>query len=514
MNHVSRKLFWATLMGVGAVLAISPVRGQSKPDPDAPVKTARDEPNRDAKSDKKRDFEPDSDPTALDAYDPEGGSGRRIVEIPIEGTIELGIAAFIERALSDARENDIVVFRIKTFGGRVDAAVRIRDAILDAPGTTVAFIEQRAISAGALISLAADDIVMTPGASIGAATPVTGGGANEPMEAAGEKVVSYMRAEMRSTAEAKGRRGDVAEAMVDPDVEIKDVIEKGKTLTLTTERALKLEIADASVSRYGDLVTFLNLGKAKRTEHKESWSENIARFLTDPTVSSLLMTFGFLGLLLELYSPGFGVGGLIGVSCLTLFFLGQYTAQLAGWEEAMMMIAGVGLIALEIFVIPGFGVAGILGIGLLLGGLLFAMIELNVPLDVAFELGYVRAMIENALLRIAIAIAVLIAGAFAFARYLPGSFVGRRLILRDATATEAGYVAGVEQSKHDLLGMKGIARSTLRPSGIADFDGQRVDVVTEGSYIAVGSPIEVVKVDFNRVVVVEVREERREAESA
>ena len=365
-----------------------------------------------------------------------------------------------------------------------------------------------------MISLAADDIVMTPGACFGAATPVTGGGANEQMEAAGEKVVSYMRAEMRSTAEAKGRRGDVAEAMVDPDVEIKDVIAKGKTLTLTTERALKLEIADASVSRYGDLVAFLNMGKAKRTEHKESWSENIARFLTDPTVSSLLMTFGFLGLLLELYSPGFGVGGLIGVSCLTLFFLGQYTAQLAGLEEAMMMIAGGGLIAREIFVIPGFGVAGILGIGLLLGGLLFAMIELNVPLDVAFELGYVRAMIENALLRIAIAIAVLIAGAFAFARYLPGSFVGRRLILRDATATEAGYVAGVEQRKHALLGMKGVARSTLRPAGSADFDGQRVDVVTEGSYIAVGSPIEVVKVDFNRVVVIEVREERREAESA
>ena len=105
MNNVSRKLFWATLMGVGAVLALSPVRGQSKSEPDASAKKPRTDLNRDAKSDKKRDFEPDSDPTALDAYDPEGGSGRRIVEIPIEGTIELGIAAFIERALSDARES-------------------------------------------------------------------------------------------------------------------------------------------------------------------------------------------------------------------------------------------------------------------------------------------------------------------------------------------------------------------------------------------------------------------------
>ncbi|MEL6545675.1 MAG: NfeD family protein [Myxococcota bacterium] len=445
------------------------------------------------------------EPAKLDAYDAEAGAGKRVLEIPIEGTIELGIAAFIERAVAEARENDVLIFRVKTFGGRVDAAVRIRDAILNVKNPTVAFIEQRAISAGALISLAADDIIMTAGASIGAATPVTGGGPNEgEMTAAGEKVISYMRAEMRSTAEANGRRGDIAEAMVDPDVEVEGVIEKGKTLTLTTERAVELGIAERSVERYEDVFEVLNLPEATRSTYVESWSEKLARVLTDPTVSSLLMTFGFLGLLLELYSPGFGVGGLIGVTCLFLFFVGQYTAHLAGWEEAMLIVGGIVLIALEVFVIPGFGVAGISGLLLLLAGLLFAMIELNLPLDVAFELGYVRGQIESAVIRIAVALVALIVGAFAFAKFLPGTFVGRRIILADATGSADGYVAGIDASKHDLLGAKGVANSTLRPSGIGLFDGKRVDVVAEGTYIEKGRSIEVVKVDFNRVVVAEV----------
>lgn len=446
------------------------------------------------------------DLSALSAYDAQGGLGRRVFEVPIEGTIELGIAAFVERAVAEVGPEDIVIFRIKTFGGRVDAAVRIRDAILEAPGTTVAFIDQRAISAGALISLAAEDVVMTGGASIGAATPVTGG-PNEKMEAAGEKVVSYMRAEMRSTAEARGRPGAVAEAMVDPDVEVEGVIEKGKTLTLTTERALELGIADAKVANYGELIEALNLTQAKRESYEETWAEKLARFLTDPAVSSMLMSFGFLGILLELYSPGFGVGGLIGVTCLFLFFVGQYTAHLAGWEEAMLIASGILLVGLEVFVIPGFGVAGVLGTLTLIAGLMLAMVELSVPLDVAFELGYVRDQFESAAIRVGIALVVLVIGAFAFAKYLPGSFVGNKIILNTQFDNAAGYVAGVNASQQALVGKRGTAQSALRPSGIGTFDGKRVDVVAQGSYIAKDSAIEVLRVDFNRVVVAEVGDE-------
>lgn len=442
---------------------------------------------------------------ALNGYDARGGVGRRVVEIPIEGTIELGVAAFVERALDDVQSEDVVILRIKTFGGRVDAAVRIRDAILSAAAPTVAFVDQRAISAGALISLAADDIIMAEGSSIGAATPVTGGGNGQSMEAAGEKVVSYMRAEMRSTAESRGRSGEIAEAMVDPDVVIDGVIDKGKTLTLTTDRALKLGIADDSVPNYAALFTLLNLEEAERTAYRESWAERLARFLTEPTVSSLLMSAGFLGLLVELYSPGFGVGGVIGVACLTLFFAGQYVVNLAGWEEAMMISAGLGLLALEVFVIPGFGLAGIAGLALLVFGVFFAMIELTIPLDVAFELDYVRDAMENALLQIALAIVILVGGAIAFFKYFSRSSVGRRIILGGTTSSEQGYFAGATPEKHALVGCRGVARTTLRPAGIAEIAGKRIDVVTTGDYIAEGSTIEVNKVDFNRVIVVEIK---------
>jgi membrane-bound serine protease (ClpP class) len=185
----------------------------------------------------------------LKGHDPHGGAGKKLIEIPIEGTIDLGLAAFVERSVAQATTNDVIVLKIKTFGGRVDAAVRIRDVLLEANAPTVAFIDHRAISAGALITLACDTILVSPGASIGAATPVESGPQGQ-MQPTAEKVISYMRAEMRATAEAKGRRTDIAEAMVDPDIEIAGLNPKGKLLTLTGEQAIKLLRYPARLSKW------------------------------------------------------------------------------------------------------------------------------------------------------------------------------------------------------------------------------------------------------------------------
>ena len=157
--------------------------------------------------------------------------------VPIEGMIDLGLAPFVERVLDEAAGAGAaaVILEINTFGGRVDAAVLIRDALLRTRVRTVAFVNKRAISAGALISLAATTIVMAEGGTIGAATPVEigqPGGAAQPVA---EKTVSYVRKEFRATAESRGRPPLVAEAMVDADVEIPGVIGKGKLLTLTTD---------------------------------------------------------------------------------------------------------------------------------------------------------------------------------------------------------------------------------------------------------------------------------------
>jgi len=449
----------------------------------------------------------------LKGYDPNGGAGKTLYEVPIDGTIDLGLAAFVERVVDTATKNDVIALKIKTFGGRVDAAVRIRDALLSASATTVAYIDRRAISAGALISLACDTIIMSPGASIGAATPVQGGSPGQEAQAVSEKVVSYMRAEMRATAEAKGRRTDLAEAMVDADIEIKDVIAKDKLLTLTSVKALELKLADDIADGFDEAIVKLNLKQATHASTDTHWAEKITRLLTDPAISSMLMTFGFLGLLMELYSPGFGVGGTIGVTCLALFFLGQHAANLAGMEELILFGLGFLLIMLEVFVVPGFGITGIGGIICLVAALAMAMVELNVPWDVAFELGYVQEAFEYSVIRLAITFAVLVAGAFVFGKYFPGSRIGGWLVFKMEPAADGSAGLGAEapggslpEEYDDLLGKTGTTKSVLRPTGVVDFDGKRVHVLTDGEFIREGKTVEVSEVDGHRVVVKQVSE--------
>ncbi|MGA6926687.1 MAG: hypothetical protein WBY88_13445, partial [Desulfosarcina sp.] len=227
---------------------------------------------------------------------------------PIEGMIDLGLAPYVQRVLDEATDAGAaaVIFEINTFGGRVDAAVVIRDALLNARVKTVAFVNKRAISAGALISLAAEKIVMAGGGTIGAATPVKmgqPGAAAQPVE---EKTVSYVRKEFGATAETRKRPTLIAEAMVDADVEIPGLTEKGKLLTLTTEEALQHKVADFRAETIESVLDQLELAGAQVSRASINWSEDLVRFLTNPIVGSLLMSIGMLGILLEIRTPGFG----------------------------------------------------------------------------------------------------------------------------------------------------------------------------------------------------------------
>lgn len=426
--------------------------------------------------------------------------------VPIEGTIELGLASFIQRSLMEADATTAIVLVVKSFGGRVDAAVRIRDAILETQAPTLVYVDRRAISAGALISLAADLIIMSPGASMGAATPVHQGEGGE-MQAAGEKVVSYMRAEMRSTAEANGRPGLIAEAMVDADIEVPEISSKGKLLTLTGERAVEVGVAEGVAPTLEAALGQLDLDQVPRQQFEINWAERLARFFTDPVVSSLLMTLGFIGLLMELYSPGFGIGGLIGITCLMLFFGGHYLAQLAGWEELLLIAVGLLLLALEVFVVPGFGVVGVLGIVTLLTGLVMTLVSVDLPLPVARELGYLQEALSRAVLQLAaVFVTVTIAGVV-LAKRLPESRLTRWLVFnaRPEADTTAGLGAEAPGSslpnRMDLLGKQGITRSVLRPSGIVEIDSERIHVITEGEYIEPDQAIKVVSVEGHRIVV-------------
>ncbi|MDA1304365.1 MAG: nodulation protein NfeD [Nitrospirae bacterium] len=412
--------------------------------------------------------------------------------VPVEGMIDLGLAPFIQRVLDEAEQENAkaVVLEINTFGGRVDAAVVIRDALLESKVPTVAFVNKRAISAGALISLATETIVMADGSTIGAATPVQIGAPGTPAQPVSEKTVSYMRKEFRATAEARKRPTVIAEAMVDADVEIKDVIDKGKLLTLTTEEALKLKVADFRTNSLELVLESLELANADVRHASESWAESLVRFLTDPAVSSLLMTLGIFGIIAEIRMPGFGVPGVLGLTSLALFFWGHGLVRLAGLEEILIVGLGLILIGIEVFVIPGFGIFGVLGISALLGGLGLSLVGAGATSEVMLE----------AIGQVAISLLVAIVIGLVVLRVFPRLPFGKRLVLEKELVAEEGYES-TPATDRQWLGKQGTSGSDLRPAGIAHFNGQRVDVVSEGEFIQAGQWIEVVHVDGNRIVV-------------
>ncbi|MGE0593208.1 MAG: nodulation protein NfeD [Vicinamibacterales bacterium] len=411
--------------------------------------------------------------------------------VAIEGTIDLGLAPFLARALREAGEAGAaaVVLDINTFGGRVDAAVAMRDALLRSPVRTIAFVNQRAISAGALIALACNTVVMVEGGTIGAAAPVVGGATGE-SQPADEKSVSYVRTEFRATAEARNRPPLIAEAMVDADVDIEGVIASGKLLTLTTSQALDLGVADLTAETVALALEAAGVSNATVQRVGQSWAEGLVRFLTNPVVSSLLMTVGLLGILVEIRTPGFAVPGTVGLLALGLFFWGHWLVQLAGWEELLLIGGGFVLLMLEVFLIPGTTVAGLAGVLAVVAGLGMTLVGEGATL----------AVLVSALGRVAISVLLALAGALALMRLLPHLPFGRQLVLDTGMAAGLGWVSAPEHDKQ-WLGRSGTTLSPLRPAGIADIDGARVDVVSEGGFIEAGTPVEVIRVDGNRVVV-------------
>ena len=419
-----------------------------------------------------------------------------VYHLPISGTIDLGLPPFIERVVEQARREqpDLIVFDIDTFGGRVDGATRIKDAILSSPVPTVAFINRRAISAGALISLSCEKIVMTSGATIGAATAVGLEGTK-----ASEKVISYFREEMSATAEARGRSRRIAEAMVDEELEVPYVILKGDTvwlddvegaksgklITLTSEKALRLGIADDLQETFGDLLASLGLENARVVVFAPNWSEKIVRFLTDPVVSSLLMSIGFLGLLFEVRTPGFGVGGIIGTLALLLFFSTSFIAQLANFTEVLIFLGGLSLLLVEVVIIPGFGLAGIGGIVLMVWGM-YKMLLGEYPTP---------DQMERAFIGLNIGVLGGIIGSILLLRVFINSKFFRRNV--PITAEEYSIAAGVEE----LEGATGVTLTVCMPTGKAEFGGRQINVVSRGEYIAKGSRVEVISVEGNTALV-------------
>ena len=316
--------------------------------------------------------------TSAQSDSDETGSGAVYV-IPITGTIDVGLAPYLRRVLDQAEAAGAaaVLLPIDTLGGRLDAVLQMRDALLGSGVPTIAFVDRTAFSAGALIAIAAHEIYMAPGAVIGAATPVDGATG----ETATEKIVSAVRTTFKATAEARGRDPLVAEAMVDPSVAIDGLVESGELLTLTTAEAIDWGYSDGVAANRADVLAAAGFASAPLIETEPSLAERLVRFITDPAVSSLLIVAGVLILIADLFVEGFGIGGVFGLGLLALFFWGHSLAGLTGWEDLALVVLGLLLIAIEIIVVPGFGIPGILGLAALLGGLFLAMLgrEIQTP---------------------------------------------------------------------------------------------------------------------------------------
>jgi membrane-bound serine protease (ClpP class) len=402
-----------------------------------------------------------------------GSSGAPVEIVPIAGTIDEGMAHMVERAVREAAAQRAVaiVLDVNSFGGLVSAGTEIRDTLTGSQIPVYAYVSQRAWSASALVTLAASKIAMAPGSSIGAAEPIP----------KSVKTVSALRGEFESTAARAHRDPRIAGAMVDATLDAPPYKAPGAILTLTADEAVRAHFADAVEPTMQDALARFGLSSAAVQHADYSFGEELARFATNPEVSGLLLSIGFLGLLIEMQTLH-GVAGTVGIAALALFF---GTHVYAGFSNAFVIALGVfGLLGIlfELHVLPGHGVAGSLG---------FVALVAAIVLSFGFAFIFIAAQ--------AIAIAIVLTAIFftLAARVYPENAFVARLAFAGVQGPE--YVAG--GNHRDLLGRTGIASSFLRPAGVVTIDGKRIDVLTEGEFVTAGTAVRVTRVEGARIFV-------------
>jgi len=470
--------------------------------------------------------------------------------IPIKGDIEPSLAAFVRREARRALNQgaDVIIFEIDTFGGRVDSALEITSFIMSIRiARTVAWVTSGessmgvSWSAGALIAFACDVIYMAPGTSIGAAAPVISGPSGA--ASADEKTVAAVRSQMAALAERNGHPTGLALAMVDYDVELWEVMvdgqvraltlnelerlerenrnetmeidrifvisEVGKLLSLTAGEAYNYGLVTGLVNTREDLLSSLGV-RGEVTESIPSVADDIISFLTSGAVQTLLILVGLVMIFLEIQSPGFGIPGIIGVIAFLIVFGAGALLGRVGSLEIILFIIGIGLLAVELFVLPGFGIMGISGILLIGASLIFSMQDFVIPtIDWEWDvLGRNAMVVFSGLIASIFGIAVI-------------ALVGPRLRLFDPIMLKTaitGTAGGLDpdstlkeipaeqrfQDEEDfnlLLGKIGTTDSILRPSGRALIDGKMYTVESDGEFVDSGRGVAVIRVRGNRIIV-------------
>ena len=398
----------------------------------------------------------------------------------IKQNIDPRMSRYTKLFLEKAKEKDvdIIIIEMDTYGGAVNDADDIRTMILDYNKPIYVWINKDAASAGALISIACDSIYMSSGASIGAATVVTADG-----KAAPDKYQSYMRSIMRSTAEAKNRDPKIAEAMVDEDIQVDSISQKGKVITFSTNEAIKNGFCEAELNSIEEILKRNKIENYKIERYELSSTENIISLFLNPVVSSILILLIIGGLYFELQTPGIGFPLMASIIALILYLTPYYLNGLAENWEIFLFLIGMIFIVIEIFVIPGFGVAGIFGLALTIGSLILLMLN-NDVFDFTFV---VSKDVLNASGSILIAVLgfglLLFFGGIKFTE----SQTFKKIMLEDTQDLDKGYISKKYSDK--LIGKNGKAMTILRPSGKITISDKIYDATTSGEYIEKNSKI-------------------------
>ncbi len=401
----------------------------------------------------------------------------------------------VQQAMNEARElnADVIIMSLDTYGGMVNLADSISQRLLHAKARTLVYIVNNAASAGALISISCDSIYMAPSAQIGAATVVNGTDG----EAMPDKYQAYMRAKMRSLAEAKGRNPEIAEAMVDQDLEIPGLIEAGKTLVFTSSEAIENGYCEGIADQWQDCLAMAGIDDYELFQYEPTAIDKMVQFLVNPIFSGILLMVIFVGIYAELQSPGVGFPLLAASIAATLYFAPHYLDGLAAHWEIALFILGVILLAVEIFAIPGFGVTGILGLTFIVSSLVLSMVaNTNFNFEWTATKDIVRSVLVVVLsLLVSIGFIITILGSLSDSPFL------KRLVLAESQQKDQGFTVDSYAGSKNLTGLRGLAASELRPSGKIDLGNERYDAMTEGDFISKGSPVEVMAMRGNYLLV-------------
>ena len=376
---------------------------------------------------------------------------------------------------------DLVIIEMDTYGGAVNDADDIRTRILDFNKPIYVWINKDAASAGALISIACDSIYMSSGASIGAATVVSGDGTQAP-----DKYQSYMRSIMRSTAEAKGRDPKIAEAMVDQDIKVDSISQEGKVITFSTKEAIEFGFCDAELNSIDEIMNRQNINNYEIVEFDIGSTENIISFFLNPIISSILILLIIGGLYFELQTPGVGFPIIASIAALVLYLIPYYLNGIAENWEIVLFFIGVVLIALEVFVIPGFGIFGIIGLFTSIGALILIMLN-NDMFDFTFVVSkdIVNASLSVLISVFAFGILILFGGI-----KLTDSQAFKKISLDETQNSDLGYIS--KKYSDDLIGKKGKTFTVLRPSGKILINDEIYDATSSGEFIEKNTKVEII----------------------